>query len=92
MTADESYRELRDADPVLVHFIFRWLRKRYRDHPAADGVFGRLSTLCANHRDITRHAKGGEDDPVVGWFEGTYRYKDLDSSEFIDIVVEKLEG
>ena len=92
MTVDESYRELRDADPALVHLIFRWLRKRYRDHPAAEGVLGRLSALCSSHRDITRHAKGGEDDPVVGWFEGTHRYKDLESSEFIDLVVEKLEG
>lgn len=92
MTAGESYRELREADPTLVHLIFTWLRKRYRDHPAADGVLGRLAEVCAQHRDITRHAKAGEDDPVVGWFEGTYNYKDLEASEFIDLVVEKLEG
>ena len=92
MTADESYRELLDADPTLVHLIFKWLRKRYRDHPAADGVLGRLTEVCAEHRDLTRHAKGGEDDPVVGWFEGSYSYKDLEGKDFIDLVVEKLEG
>ena len=92
MTVSESYRELRDADPALVHFIFKWLRKRYRDDPAGDGVLGRLSRVCAEHRDITRHAKAGEDDPVVGWFEGSYSYKDLKGEEFIDIIVEKLEG
>lgn len=92
MTADESYGQLREADPTLVYLMFKWLRKRYRDHAAAEGVLGRLSDVCARHRDITRHAKGGEDDPVVGWFESTYSYKDLEASEFIDLVVEKLEG
>lgn len=92
MTSDESYRELREADPTLVYLIFKWLRKRYREHPAAEGVLGRLAEVCNEHRDITRHAKGGEEDPVVGWFEGTYQYKDLDSTEFIDLIVEKLEG
>lgn len=92
MQAEESYRELLEADPTLVHLIFRWLRKRYRDHPGAEGVLGRLAAVCNEHRDITRHAKAGADDPVVGWFESTYKYKDLDSQEFIDIIVEKLEG
>jgi len=92
MTADESFRELSDADPTLVYFIFKWLRKRYREHPAAEGVLGRLAEVCNTHRSITRRAKEGEDDPVVGWFEGSYQYKDLDATEFIDLIVEKLEG
>jgi len=92
MSPDESYHELRDADPALVHLIFRWLRKRYRDHEAAEGVLGRLAEVCNAHRDITRHAKAGQDDPVVHWFEGAYKYKDLEATEFIDLIVEKLEG
>ncbi len=92
MNAGESYNELRDAEPVLVYFIFKWLRKRYRDHEAASGVLGRLAAVCNEHRDITRRAKEGEDDPLVGWFEGTYKYKDLSGSEFIDVVVDKLES
>lgn len=92
MTADESYRELSEADPTLVYFIFKWLRKRYREHPAAEGVLGRLAEVCNEYRDITRRAKEGEDDPVVGWFEGSYQYKDLEGPEFIDLIVEKLEG
>ena len=92
MTAEESNRELSDADPTLVYFIFKWLRKRYREHEAAEGVLGRLADVCNPNRAITRRAKEGEDDPVVGWFEGSYKYKDLDSREFIDLIVEKLEG
>lgn len=92
MSASESFALLDEADPVLVHFIFRWLRKRYREHPAGDAVLGRLKDVCNAHRSITRKAKAGEDDPVVMWFEGAYSYKDLEGPEFIDIVVEKLEG
>lgn len=92
MTTGECFREFSDADPVLVYFIFKWLRKRYRDHDAGPGVLGRLADLCNEHRSLTRRAKGGEDDPIVGWFEGSYKYKDLNSEEFIDIIVEKLEG
>ncbi len=92
MSAVESYNLLEEADPTLVYFIFKWLRKRYRDHPAAQGVLGRLGEVCNTYRAITRKAKAGEDDPIVGWFEGTHVYKDLEGPEFISIIVEKLEG
>jgi hypothetical protein len=92
MTAAESFAVLDEADPTLVYFIFKWLRKRYREHPAAEGVLGRLGSVVNAHRSLTRKAKEGEDDPIVGWFESTYSYKDLEAEEFIDIVVEKLEG
>lgn len=92
MDASESFGLLDEADPTLLHFMFKWLRKRYRDHDAADAVLGRLRAVCNEHRALTRKAKAGEDDPVVSWFEGTYQYKDLTAAEFIDIVVEKLEG
>lgn len=92
MTPAESYTLLDEADPTLVYFVFKWLRKRYKDHPAADGVLGRVKEICNTYRAITRKAKSGEDDPVVEWFEGTYDYKDLAAAEFIDVIVEKLEG
>jgi hypothetical protein len=92
MTPAESYAALEEADPTLVYFIFKWLRKRYRDHPAAEGVLGRLAEVCNTHRSLTRKAKQGEDDPVVGWFESTYAYQDLEAADFIDCIVEKLEG
>lgn len=92
MNTDELIRDLSDADPTLVYFLFKYLRKRYREHPAAEGVLGRLADVCNTDRSLTRRAKAGEDDPVVGWFEGSYKYKDLESVEFIDLIVEKLEG
>ena len=92
MTADESHDLLVNEDPVLIYFMFKWLRKRYRDHIAAQLVLGRVNEIRNTYRSITRKAKEGEDDPVVAWFESTYAYKDLEGPEFIDIVVDKLEG
>ena len=37
-------------------------------------------------------AKDGKEDALVEWFEDAYGYRDLRAVEFIDLVVEKLEG
>lgn len=93
MTPEQSYELLAQADPTLVHLIFKWLKKHYhRDHEMADEVRGRVSELLNENRSLTRKIKEGEADSVVDWFEGTHKYRDLSAEEFIDIVVEKLEG
>ncbi len=92
LSAEETHALLDEADPTLVYFIFKWIRKRYRDHELAQLVMGRLNEIRNTYRSITRKAKSAEDDPLVGWFEGSYDYKELTGAEFIDIVVEKLEG
>lgn len=88
----DSFAVLEDADPALVYLIFKWLRKTYREHPAAEGVFGRLVAINQRYRSITRKVKAGEEDPVVDWFEGTHEYAELGAEAFIDLIVEKLEG
>ncbi len=93
MTPEESFQLLDAADPVLIHFIFKWLKKHYhRDHELSDEVRGRLKDVQNSYRSLTRKAKEGEVDPIVDWFEGTHKYRDLPAEEFIDLVVEKLEG
>jgi hypothetical protein len=92
-TPAEAGRLLQDADPTLVYFIFTWLRERYpASHPAAEGVIGRLGEICEQYPGVTRQVKEGEADSVVTWFEDAYAYRDLDSRQFIELVVEKLEG
>ena len=93
MSAAESNAALQDADPTLVYFIFKYLKKHYhRDHDMHEVVRARLGDVRNNYRALTRRAKSGEEDPVVEWFEGTHRYSELTSTEFIDIIVDKLEG
>lgn len=91
MSAADSFALVEDADPALIYLIFTWLRKRYADHPNSDAVIGRLLAI-SGRGTIPDKMKEGQEDPVVEWFEDAYKYKDLDSKEFIALIVEKLEG
>lgn len=93
MLPDESNELLDNADPVLVYFLFKWIKKYFHgEREGSDLVRGRLAELKNTHRSLTRKAKDGEADPIVEWFEGTYRYRELDPVTFVDLVIEKLEG
>ncbi len=82
-----------EADPALVHFIFTWLRNRYGgDHPAAEGVIGRLVEITRGHSSVNAKMREGKTDPIVAWFEEEHSYRDFGASDFIALVVEKLEG
>ena len=80
-----------DADPALVYLIFTWLRKRYAEDRNADAVLGRLAEVSARGT-VAKLMKEGQADSVVTWFEDAYAYRELGSKEFIELIVEKLEG
>lgn len=93
MMPDESHELLDQADPALVYFLFKWIKKYYNgEREDSEGVRARLSDVKNSFRSLTRKAKDGEMDPIVEWFEGTYRYRELDPVAFVDLVIEKLEG
>lgn len=91
MSASDSLALVEEADPALIYLIFTWMRKRYADHPNSDAVIGRLVEV-SNRGSVSKQMKEGQADPVSRWFEETYSYKDLGSKEFIELIVEKLEG
>jgi hypothetical protein len=91
MSASDSLSLVEDADPALVYLIFTWLRKRYSDHVNSDAVIGRLVAV-SGRGSIAKKMKEGQADPVVQWFEESYSYRDLPSKEFIELIIEKLEG
>lgn len=92
MSASDSLALVEDADPALIYLIFTWLRKRYADHPNADAVIGRLVEI-SSRGSIAAKMKEGQSDPVAQWFEESYSYRKLDSKEeFIQLIIEKLEG
>lgn len=93
LNARDTFYLVEDADPTLVYFIFSWLRAWYPpSHPAGDAVLGRIGELCTQHPRAARIAREGQGDAVVDWFEDAYTYRDFRSAEFIELVVEKLEG
>ena len=89
----ELRASVREADPTLVYFIVRWIRAHYpASHPAAAGVLGRLVELSTDNPSLAAQLEEGAEDAIVEWFEETYEYADLPAGQFIDLVVEKLEG
>ena len=91
MSAADSFALVEAADPALIYLIFTWLRKRYADHANADAVIGRLLAI-SDRGKVPALMKEGQADPVSRWFEETHSYKDLGSKEFIELIVDKLEG
>ena len=86
-------RLVSEADPALVYFIFTWLRARYGgDHPAAEGVIGRLVELTNGYNSVKEQMREGKQDSIVDWFEDEYSYRDFTAPAFIELVIEKLEG
>jgi hypothetical protein len=92
MSAAESFELVDNADPTLVYLIFTWLRKRYAQHPNSDAVIGRVVAISDHYPSVAEKMKEGQADPVVEWFEDSYSYRDLDAKQFIELIVEKLEG
>ena len=93
MSAADSYALIEDADAALVYLLFTWIRNRYAaSHAASDAVIGRLLAISNRYPTVTKKMKDGQGDPVVEWFEDAYKYKDLEAKEFIEIVIDKLEG
>ncbi len=93
LDAAGTFRYVDEADPALIHLLFGWLRAWYPPgHGASDAVLGRLGDLCTRYPKAARLAKEGATDPIVEWFLDEHSYRDLRSGEFIDLVVEKLEG
>lgn len=91
MSTADSAALVEEADPALIYLIFTWLRKRYADHPNADAVVGRVVEI-SNRGAVAAMMKEGKEDPVVEWFEDAYSYKKVEKAEFIELIVDKLEG
>jgi hypothetical protein len=91
MSASELFSLADEADPALLYLVVTWTRKHYADHVNSDAVIGRLVEL-SGHGSIAKKMKEGQADPVVQWFEDSYSYRKLEATEFIELIVEKLEG
>ena len=93
MSAAASGNLIDDADPALVYLIFTWLRNRYgADHPAAEGVIGRLVALTSGYNSVKAKMREGKADSIVTWFEEEHSYREFTAEAFIALVIEKLEG
>ena len=93
--AADIYRTASVLDPVLIYFIFRYMREKFTpSNPASGGVVERMVHLTSTYDDLVKVAKKGEKDPIREWFDDTYRVRDYfaQPEQLLQMVVEKIEG
>lgn len=93
MNASASAHLISESDPALVYLLLTWLREYYgRDHPAAEGVLGRLVELTTKYSAVKATMREGKADSIVAWFEEAHEYRSFNAEGFVALVVEKLES
>jgi hypothetical protein len=95
MSTADAYDIAENRDPLLVYFIFRYLREKYPPGGAqSQGIVERLLDLASTYDGLMKATKEAEKDPMREWFDDTHSMNEFfdDSQEFVDMIVEKLEG
>lgn len=93
--AGTIFPRLEKVDPVLVYFIFRFLREKYgHGNPAGAGVISRLLELTENYPKLVKLSQSGEKDVIREWFDETNNMQTYysDPESLIELLVEKIEG
>ena len=82
-------------DPVLIHFIVKYLRVSYpASNPAANAVLDRVVGLTSAYPAIVEKAREGELDSVSVWFENEYSFEEYRGRgrELIEMIADKLDS
>lgn len=93
-TAD-AFNIAEKRDPLLLYFILRYLREKYpATNTASQGVLERIVSLTSTYTDLVKKTKSAESDPVREWFDDAYTMRQYfdKSGEFVEMIVEKIEG
>jgi hypothetical protein len=95
LTTADAFNIADKRDPLLVYFVFRFLREKYpATNASSQGVVERLVALTATYSDLVKKVKAAEHDPVREWFDDAYNMRQYfeKEDEFIEMIVEKIEG
>lgn len=91
----DIYNRIKDYDPVVIYFLFRFLREKYPStNPSASGVMSRMLELTSTYSDLVKKAQAGEKDVLREWFDEGYSMREFfpQPEEFFALLYEKLEG
>lgn len=95
MRGDEGVFIAEELDPVLLHFIVRYLRQNYpASDPVATSVLDRLLELTRKHPDLIATCREGERDPVSEWFEQSHSIRGYKGRgrEMLATLIDKLDS
>ena len=91
---DDCYQMLEKMDPLLAHFLLRYLREKFPAKGSATGAADRLLQLLQHHPDAAKLAAPPRDEPMIEWFDDTHSMGEFfgEPRQFVDTIVDKLEG
>ncbi len=95
MNTGDLYILSQKMDPVLIHLVIKFLRKKYPSiKPEAAAVMARLVDLTSNYPEVVKNMKDAESDPVSEWFTDTYNFGEFYTKpgDMLELIVEKLES
>jgi hypothetical protein len=95
LSSADAFNVADKQDPLLVYFVIRYLREKYpAGQPTSQGVTQRLIELTSTYESITKNMKKAEKDSLREWFDDTYNMREFfgKPDEFVDMIVEKIEG
>jgi len=95
INATEAYKTAKELDPLLIYFVFRYLREKYPpSNPQAGGIIERLVELTSTYDDLVASSRQGEKDPIREWFDDAYELRNYFSNpeELMAMLVEKIES
>lgn len=91
----DIYNRIKEYDPVVIYFLFRFLREKYPStSPASAGVMGRMLELTSTYGDLVQKSHAGEKDVLREWFDEGYSMREFfhEPEQFFTLLYEKLEG
>lgn len=91
----DAYNLAESCDPVVVFFIFKYLREKYHaQNPMSAGIISRLVDLTSNYPILIKKSQKGEHDVITEWFDDTYNIRDYFSTpnELVTLIVDKIES
>lgn len=93
LSSADAYNIAERRDPVLVYFVLRYLREKY-PLGESSGVARRLIELTSTYDQLVKMSKTGEKDILREWFDESYNMRQFfdQSSQFVELIVEKIEG
>lgn len=95
MAMVDAYQIAEACDPVIIFFIFRYLREKYHaQNPMSAGIISRLVDLTSNYPILIKKSQKGESDLITEWFDDTYNIRDFftNPNELVELIINKIEG
>lgn len=94
VSEEETYNIVSKFDPLLTHFLLRYLKEKHPVTESSSGAGVRLLELLKVYPGISSLAVPPKNEPMLEWFDDSYAMSHFfkDPSGFVDLIVDKMDG